>query len=209
MDKRKNLISDFEKSSIHDTIVNTAITKYNFGSLVSVEQNKVGRYTHYIIETDKGKYFVKVLDRKNENVHMQDEIVVCNTLRAKGMKTVPQYAKRADNEYLTQVDQTTFFNVQGFIEGDTWAKYKAPDWLLNDAASFIGDVHNNLADITLPQRPAIMRLNDTESSMEKLAQIKKSIAGVPNLANNELIQSDLLLREKVIDGQKPFFLIRY
>jgi Ser/Thr protein kinase RdoA (MazF antagonist) len=184
-----------------EKVILQALTNYNLGCLQSVVENKVGRQTHYIIVTSKGKYFIKVLDCNNENIHINDEILACTTLKQRGIRAIPTYMQRTEGSYVTQMNDYTYFNVQKFIEGDKWKKYQAPDWLLFQAVDFIADVHSNLQDLRLPQRGAIMRINDNDEYIYKLAKIRKSIK-LSKANDKDFLLKDIALRQKILDSSK-------
>lgn len=200
--KRKNFQNDFYISSICDLIVSKAVFNYNIGSFIDIAENKIGRNVHYILNTSKGKYFIKILDCNNENIHKEDEIMVCNTLKEKGMSAIPNYVSKNIGGYLTQINDYIFFNVQEFIEGETWAKYQAPNWLLFAGVDFIADVHNKLKDIKLKQRPAIMRINDISDCLNKLSEIEKSIIKIYKSNNIDFLLNDIALRRNILTKQK-------
>lgn len=159
--------------SLQQKIIEKINSEYNLGTCLSVQENNVGRQTHYILETVKGRYFIKVLNCKNTNIHKEDEIIACNTLRKKGLNIVPQYIPRKDNTYLTQIEEKIYFNVQSFINGQTWKKYSAPFWLLIAGAELIADIHCLLQGNSLKQRTAIQNINKTDISLNRLDEIEK------------------------------------
>lgn len=186
-----------------NSIIGIALSGYDIGSYIAFEKNKTGRDIHYALMTTTNKYFIKVLNKKNENINMDDEIAVCNFLKKRQLSAIPTYICRKDGNYLTQINEHIFINVQEFIEGNIWNKYQAPDWLLFTGASYIADVHNNLNDIKLKRRPAIMRINDANGSLIQLMEIEKKILKCPQSKNRDFILDDLSLRKTILRNQKP------
>jgi len=183
-------------------IVEQAVYYYSLGTLIYINENNLGRDTHYVAETTKGKYFIKTLDVTNENVRVDDEIKACKLLRARGMTALPEYVKRKDGGYVTEIDAQTFFHVQRFIEGDTWRKNQAPDWLLFAGAAFISEVHTNLAQIDLKQRGAIQRINDPYASLKELDDIEKSLVNLRDSEYKILLMQDIALRRDILQKQE-------
>jgi len=198
----ENLQNGFGVSSVRNLIVNEAISNYKIGSFIDISENKVGSNVHYVLNTSKGKYFIKILDCNNENIHMEDEIIVCNTLKKSGMNAIPNYVSKNVGGYLTQIDDCTFFNIQQFIEGETWAKYQAPDLLLFVGVDFIADVHNKLKDIKLKQRPAIMRINNISACLNKLSEIENSIIKIKKSNSIDFLLNDIALRRNILNNHK-------
>jgi hypothetical protein len=183
-------------------IVGVTVSNYNLGSLIIANENNIGRNTHYILETTRGRYFIKTLNTTNENIRIYDEIMVCKKLRIKGMATIPEYIKRRDGGYLTQIDAQTFLNVQRFIGGDTWRKNEAPDWLLLAGADFIGDVHTHLNRTDLRQRCAIQRINDSAVSLKKIENIEQIIMNLHDSDAKYFLMNDISLRRKVLNKHR-------
>lgn len=69
--------NNYDPPPMESPVVQIALSNYDIGNIISVQTNNIGRHTHYIANTNKGKFFIKVLDCKNENVHMNEEILVC------------------------------------------------------------------------------------------------------------------------------------
>lgn len=189
-------------SLVYEHLIHQTIENYDIGLVQSFTANNIGRTTHYIVETDKGKFFIKILDCNNENIHKDDEIVICNKLRNKGISIVPLYLPRKDMQYLTKLDNNLYFNVQKFIDGNIWKKYQAPEWLKNKAADFIADMHIHLKDIKLPQRNAIMNINTPHNSLTKLEYIEKNIIENFSLNNKEFLLADITLRKNILKQQE-------
>ena len=75
---------------------------YNIGTILNIQPNNVGRQTHYVVKTQKDKYFVKIINCKNKNINKDDEIKVCKILRNNKVNYVPEYVSRFDGDFLTK-----------------------------------------------------------------------------------------------------------
>lgn len=190
---------------LKDKIVKNINLNYNIGKIVNILENNVGRQTHYIVETDYNKFFVKILDCKNKNIHMHDEIKVCRILQKNNVLYVPNYQKRIDRKFLTKIDEYLYFNIQNYIEGKTWKKYEANDWLLFSGIDIIGDIHNILKSTKLQQRVSILDINNTDKFLHKIELLKERINDL-SLNDNNFILEDLNLREKILKDQRKIYL---
>lgn len=96
----------------------------------------------YTIDTDKGKFVVKILPLSVENVN--DEGLVTGYLYDSGLQ-VARLVKHKGGKY---VAQTAFvqFTIQEYIEGATFSVNEAPGWLLDQSAAFLGKANCMLKD---------------------------------------------------------------
>lgn len=186
-----------------DIFINKIITNYNIGKIISIEENTIGRQTNYILYSTSGKYFIKILDCQNKNIHKEDEIEVCNLLTQNKITVVTKYKKRYDGNYLTKLEDNIYFNIQNFVDGKIWKKYQAPNWLIFNCARFIGKVHNILKNtITLKQRESILEINNISQHLDKLDKIKNIILKSNLKEQKQFLLNDLKLREEILINQK-------
>ncbi len=88
----------------------------------------------YLIDTDTGKYIVKVLPLYMKNVNNEGNVT--EYLYEHGLK-VARFLKNKKGEYV--VKKSDFqFTIQEFIEGETLSVNTAPQWLLDKLADFLG-----------------------------------------------------------------------
>ena len=64
---------------------------YDIGTIINIQPNNIGRQTHYVMETQKGKYFIKIINCINKNINKDDEIKVCKILRDNKINCIPEY----------------------------------------------------------------------------------------------------------------------
>lgn len=88
----------------------------------------------YLINTDIGKYIVKVLPLYMENVKNEGELA--EYLYNHGLN-VARFLKSKEDTYVVKTSEFQF-TVQQFIEGETLSVNTAPDWFMRKSADFLG-----------------------------------------------------------------------
>lgn len=96
----------------------------------------------YLINTDTGKYIVKVLPLCMENI--KNEGSIAEYLYNNGMN-VARFLKSKRGNYVIKTDKSQF-TVQKFIEGETISFNTAPDWVMEKSAEFLGRSASLLKD---------------------------------------------------------------
>lgn len=89
----------------------------------------------YLINTNAGKYIVKVLPLYMENVKNEGELT--EYLYNHGLK-VARFLKSKNDTYVVKNNEFQL-TVQQFIEGDSLSVNTAPDWFISKSADFLGD----------------------------------------------------------------------
>ena len=88
----------------------------------------------YSINTDVGKYIVKILPLYMENVKNEGELT--EYLYNHGLK-VARFMKSKEDAYVVKTPGFQF-TVQQFIEGESLSVNTAPDWFISKSADFLG-----------------------------------------------------------------------
>ena len=88
----------------------------------------------YLINTDVGKYIVKILPIYMENVKNEGELA--EYLYNHGVK-VAKFLKSKDDAYVVKTPEYQF-TVQQFIDGESLSVNTAPDWFISKSADFLG-----------------------------------------------------------------------
>lgn len=96
----------------------------------------------YLINTDVGKYIVKVLPLYMENVKNEGELA--EYLYYHGLR-VASFLKSKDDTYVVKTSEFQF-TVQQFIEGKSLSVNTAPDWFISKSADFLGQTALLLKD---------------------------------------------------------------
>ena len=96
----------------------------------------------YLINTDIGKYIVKVLPLYMENVKNEGELT--EYLYNNGLK-VARFLKSKDDTYVVKTSEFQF-SVQQFIDGESLSVNTAPDWFISKSAEFLGQTALLLKD---------------------------------------------------------------
>lgn len=96
----------------------------------------------YLINTDAGKYIVKVLPFYMENVKNEGELT--EHLYNHGIK-VARFLKSKDDTYVVKTSEFQF-TVQQFIDGVSLSVNTAPDWFISESADFLGQTALLLKD---------------------------------------------------------------
>ncbi len=96
----------------------------------------------YSINTDVGKYIVKVLPLYMENVKNEGELA--EYLYSHGVK-VARFLKSKDDAYVVKTLEFQF-TIQQFIEGESLSVNTAPNWFISKSAEFLGQTALLLKD---------------------------------------------------------------
>ena len=96
----------------------------------------------YLINTDIGKYIVKILPLYMENVKNEGELA--EYLYNHGVK-VARFLKSKDDNYVVKTHEFQF-TIQQFIEGESLSVNTAPDWFISKSAEFLGQTALLLKD---------------------------------------------------------------
>lgn len=96
----------------------------------------------YLINTDAGKYIVKVLPLYMGNVKNEGELT--EYLYNHGIK-VAKFIKNKNNTYVVNTPEFQF-TVQQYIEGESLSVNTAPDWFISKSAEFLGQTALLLKD---------------------------------------------------------------
>lgn len=96
----------------------------------------------YLINTDAGKYIVKVLPLYMGNVKNEGELA--EYLYNHGIK-VAKFIKNKNNTYVVNTPGFQF-TVQQYIEGESLSVNTAPDWFISKSAEFLGQTALLLKD---------------------------------------------------------------
>lgn len=96
----------------------------------------------YLINTDIGKYIVKVLPLYMENVKNEGELT--EYLYNHGLK-VARFMKSKEDAYVVKTPEYQF-TVKQFIEGKSLSVNIAPDWFISKSAEFLGQTALLLKD---------------------------------------------------------------
>ena len=96
----------------------------------------------YLINTDTGKYIVKVLPLYMGNVKNEGELA--EFLYSHGVK-VARFLKSKEDSYVVKTPEFQF-TVQQFIEGESLSVNTAPDWFISKSADFLGQTASLLKD---------------------------------------------------------------
>ncbi len=131
----------------------------------------------HLIDTDTGKYIVKVLPLYAENIN--NEGFITEYLYNRGLK-VARFLKNKDDDYVVKTSEYQF-TVQQYIEGETLSINSAPEWFLNKSADFLGQTVLFLEDYKeLPLRfskeffSPKTALEKKQHYMDELARAKES-----------------------------------
>ena len=88
----------------------------------------------YLINTDIGKYIVKVLPLYMENIKNEGELA--EYLYNHGIK-VARFIKSKEDAYVVKTSEFQF-TIQQFIDGESLSVNTAPDWFISKSAEFLG-----------------------------------------------------------------------
>lgn len=131
----------------------------------------------YLINTDTGKYIVKVMPLCAENINREG--VITEYLYNHGLK-VARFLKSKENDYAVKTSEFQF-TVQHYIEGITLPVNSAPEWFISKSADFLGKAVLLLKDYKgLPLRfgkeffSAKTALEKRQHYVNELAQAKEA-----------------------------------
>ncbi|MBQ3128460.1 MAG: phosphotransferase [Clostridia bacterium] len=137
----------------------------------------------YLINTDIGKYIVKVLPLYMENVKNEGELT--EYLYNHGLK-VARFMKSKEDTYVVKTPEYQF-TVQQFIEGESLSVNTAPDWFISKSADFLGQTALLLKDYEGLSLRFGKDFFSTRTVHRKLCQYKKELAKAKKLKNVDII----------------------
>ena len=126
----------------------------------------------YLINTDIGKYIVKVLPLYMENVKNEGELT--EYLYNHGLK-VARFMKSKEDTYVVKTPEYQF-TVQQFIEGESLSVNTAPDWFISKSADFLGQTALLLKDYEGLSLRFGKDFFSTRTVFRKMWQYKKELA---------------------------------
>ncbi len=126
----------------------------------------------YLINTDIGKYIVKVLPLYMKNVKNEGDLA--EYLYNHGIK-VARFMKSNDDAYVVKTPEFQF-TVQQFIEGESLPVNTAPDWFICKSAEFLGQTALLLKDYDGLSLRFGKDFFSTKTVRRKLWQYKKEIS---------------------------------
>ncbi len=126
----------------------------------------------YLINTDIGKYIVKVLPLYMENVKNEGELT--EYLYNHGLK-VARFMKSKEDTYVVKTPEYQF-TVQQFIEGESLSVNTAPDWFISKSADFLGQTALLLKDYKGLSLRFGKDFFSTRTVFRKMWQYKKELA---------------------------------
>ncbi len=125
----------------------------------------------YLINTDAGKYIVKVLPLYMENVKNEGELA--EYLYNHGLK-VARFMKSKEDTYVVKTPDFQF-TVQQFIEGESLSVNNAPDWFISKSAEFLGQTALFLKDYKGLSLRFGKEFFSTKTVRRKMRQYKKEL----------------------------------
>lgn len=130
----------------------------------------------HLVETATGKYVLKCV--AENDAYVRNEPAIADFLKKYSIP-IADYIKTKDNYYLWQYDGK-IYHLQRFIEGETLAFNKAPDWFMAQSAQLLGKIHSALSEFyPLPTGMgdgfiSFMRSDNPKTSYEKTLEKAKS-----------------------------------
>lgn len=137
----------------------------------------------YLMNTDTGKYIVKVLPLYMKNVENEGELTeyLCNH----GLK-VTIFLKGKDGTYVVKAPEYQF-TIQQFIEGESLPVNTAPDWFMSKSAEFLGQTALLLKDYKGLSLRFGKDFFATKTVYRKLWQYKKELAKAKKAKDVDII----------------------
>lgn len=137
----------------------------------------------YLIDTDTGKYIVKVLPLYMENVKHEGELA--EFLYNHKLK-VARFLKSKDDTYVVKTSEFQF-TVQQFIEGSSLLVNTAPDWFVSKSADFLGQTALLLKDYEGLSLRFGKEFFSTKTVCRKMWQYKKELAQAKKARNVDAV----------------------
>lgn len=126
----------------------------------------------YLINTDAGKYIVKVMPLYIENA--KNEGMLTEYLYNHGLN-VARFLKSKEDIYVVKTSEFQF-TVQQFIEGESLSVNTAPDWFMSKSADFLGQTALLLKDYEGLSLRFGKEFFSTKTVRRKMWQYKKELA---------------------------------
>lgn len=137
----------------------------------------------YLINTDIGKYIVKVLPLYMENVKNEGELT--EYLYNHGLK-VARFMKSKEDTYVVKTHEYQF-TVQQFIDGESLSVNTAPDWFISKSADFLGQTALLLNDYEGLSLRFGKDFFSTKTVRRKMWQYKKELVRAKKVNNMDAI----------------------
>lgn len=139
-----------------------------------------------------------MIENKSINNHSSYEINVCNLLNLNGV-TTSVFVQNMFGETISCLNKNISFHVQKFVEGKSWEKNSAPDWLVDESISYISKVHTVLNKVVLPERKSICLINDRKFHLNSIEALKHKANSINDASRSKMIIQMLELRSNLIN----------
>ncbi len=162
--------------------------------VLCLTRTKFGTAECYFADTDRGKLFVKIYQKKHDCDQISKEIRLCKHLQAKGMQVSHYWNNR--NGALINKKEFGIYTVQEYIPGITYEKFQAPAPVILHSAEVLADMHQNLQEIQGLQQ------DFTPEWIEKMADAEALASRAEQLIHEAEQLEAHDLREKIIEDCK-------
>lgn len=127
------------------SIINEVLKHYG-QNIQELTRTSLGTAQCFIAKTEREHIFIKIYQKKHDFGQISKEIMICDHLRAKGMR-VSEYIKNLNGDFISSCE-LGLFTLQKYISGITYEKFQVPKPVLMQSARFLGEIHLHLGDVT-------------------------------------------------------------
>ncbi len=161
-------------------------------SVQKILRTAFGSADCFFADTDKGRVFVKIYQKKHEIAQIEKEIQICTLLKKRGLM-VSQYRKNREGEWISRT-ALGLLTIQDYIKGMTYEKFQVPDKVLIESAGLLADIHQALEEVSgLTEDFSegwIQEIANEERSAEKIEQVLRLAESLPSYGYKDQILRD-------------------
>ncbi|MBU0612932.1 homoserine kinase [Patescibacteria group bacterium] len=167
--------------------INSFLTNYEIGSLVSIEHIKKGFANRvFYLKTTKGEYILKIVVRNNPNNRFKYELELLEHLKGKGLP-IPEIVKARNNKlFLRHQDHATF--IYKYLPGKQLSRFSVS--MYKQLGIFLGRLHNettkfkslvnrmqlyNISPTTFKRQATLSRKTNDAKLLNAIGYIEKNM----------------------------------
>lgn len=155
---------------------------FQVGQIVKTE---FGSAECFIVDTETGRIFVKIYQKKHDYEQISKEIHICMHLNRQGMN-VSEYLENLSGDYIN-VKDFGIYTAQKYIHGITYEKFQVPRAVIVQSADILADIHNFLKDVEGLQTDfSLSWIEQVVKSDENVKKVERLIQTAEKLPQHEM-----------------------
>ncbi|WP_410770280.1 phosphotransferase [Fontibacillus sp. BL9] len=124
---------------MHEAVIQLVSSNYNIGDICTVSRvaSGIGSISYYI-RSSTGEFILKDHELNGMN-HPENEARILDTLRDANIP-VSEICPTKQGSYVLE-DDSKMYHLQKYVEGTVYSRNAAPQWLLDNSAKMLGQIH--------------------------------------------------------------------